>query len=193
MSDYWNPLSSSSADSIQEASTSSEGPKVEENPVTSLAEIWQQFHNEIPFSLISEAAERIIDLGPEVAESVVRSIGQMETEGVFSDVDGDGIPDYNDITGIDSRSREEEQGGIHSDVDGDGISDYIDVTGTDSRFKQEASKGTTGAVEAVRAMMGGILGLNFSPARSVELESETGKDQGVIFRRTMEVTQNSKI
>ncbi|MDR2420364.1 MAG: hypothetical protein LBD40_03620 [Puniceicoccales bacterium] len=193
MSDFWQPLSSSSAESIQGASSSSEEPKVEENPVTSLAEILQQFHEEIPLSTVSEAAEKILDLGPEVAEGVIRTIDQMEQEGVFSDVDGDGVPDYNDITGTESRFSKEEREGIFSDVDGDGVADYNDVTGTDSRFKQEASKGTTGAMDAVRAMMGSILGLNFSPIRPVELESELGKIQGTNLQTTMAATHKNRI
>jgi hypothetical protein len=164
MPDFWNPLSSSSAGSVQETSASSGEQNVEGNPVTPLVEL-QQSHCEVPSSPFSAVRELEIGLTPikEDTEESTRSIERMEREGVFQDVDGDGIPDYND------------------------------VTGTESRFSQAANKGMTGAMDAVRAMMSGILGLNFSPIKSVELESEIGKIQGANLQTTMAATHKHRI
>jgi hypothetical protein len=54
-------------------------------------------------------------------------------------------------------------------------------------------KGNTGAMELQRAMMSGILGMNFSPIRSVEVENEIGKIQGSNLQTTMAATHKHHI
>jgi hypothetical protein len=78
-----------------------------------------------------------------------------------------------------------EREGIFQDTDGDGVPDYCDVTGNESRFSQESAKGTTGAMEMLRAMMSSVLNMSFNPIRSVEMENKIGSIQGANLQTTM--------
>jgi hypothetical protein len=48
-------------------------------------------------------------------------------------------------------------------------------------------------MESLGAMMGSILGFNFSPIRPVELENEIGKIQGTNLQTTMAATHKNRI
>jgi len=166
MSDFPYALGSSSAGSVQETVGPSEGAKPEENPTRSLTE-FQQAQGELPGSPLSEVPEGTPDLSVvgKQEEETTRSIERMEQEGVFMDADGDGIPDYRD------------------------------VTGNESRFGQEAAKGTTGAMEALRAMMGSILGFSLRPEgpKPEEAVSEISKTQGGNLQTTMAATHRNRV
>ncbi|MDR2377707.1 MAG: hypothetical protein LBD54_03075 [Puniceicoccales bacterium] len=166
MSDFPYALGSASTGSVPEAIGPSGGPRELENPVSSLAELLQS-HGDLPGSPLAEVVEARMDLSvvEKHEEESTRSVGQMEREGVFLDTDGDGIPDYRD------------------------------VSGSESRFEQEADKGTAAAMEMLRAMMGGVLGFSFrtDALKSEEGVNEISKAQGGALQTTLAATHKNRV
>ncbi|MDR3143471.1 MAG: hypothetical protein LBT57_01285 [Puniceicoccales bacterium] len=166
MSEFPYALGSASTGSVQETIASSSEPKGLENPVSSVADLLRS-HGELVGSPLVEVAEARMDLSvvEESEEESTRSIGQMEREGIFLDTDGDGIPDYRDLSG------------------------------SESRFAQEADKGMSNAMEMLRAMMGNVLGFNFRPdiLKSEEAVSEISKAQGGNLQATLAATHRNRV